>query len=168
MSTEECKLERADPLHTHTPPIPHTHTKWLPHTYTLSLLISPAALRQGLPDPVQCVYVCACNIETGTDQQAELRLCDQIWYGRESHSSSCSLALRGSHSDRGQSQGHRHRRRGLKLLPLPFASRTDWYQVTCSQEDNTGLSIVFVYMCSPSCLEQGWGWGSCLCVRTQT
>lgn len=131
MSTEECKLERTDPLHT---PLPsHTYTKWLQHTYTPSLLISPAALRRGLPDPVQCVcaYVqCACYVQTGTEQQAELRLCDQIWNGRESHSSSCSPALRGSHSDRGQSQGHRHR--GLPLLPLPFAYSADWYWVICT------------------------------------
>lgn len=63
------------------------------------------------------VCVCVCYVESGTEQQAELRLCDQIWNGRESHSSSCSLALRGSHSDRGQSQGHRHTELLLPQLP---------------------------------------------------
>lgn len=155
MSAEECKLERADPSRS---PLPsHTYTKWLPHTHTPSLLISPAALRQGLPDPVQCVYVCvcvcACYVETGTEQQrqAELRLCDQIWNGRESHSSSCSVALRGSHSDRGQSQGHRHT--GLPLLPLPVAlSATDWHWVICTVKRITHWTECWVCVCVCVCV----------------
>lgn len=50
-------------------------------------------------------------------------ICEQIRNGRESHSSSCSPALRGSHSARGQSEGHQDCHR--LSLPAPFARRTD-------------------------------------------
>lgn len=130
----------------HTPLPSHTYSKWLPHTNTLSLLIAPPALRQELPDPrtvYVCVRVCACYVEAGTERQAELRLCDQIWNGRESHSSSCSLALRGSRSDRGQSQGHR----GLPLLPRPFAHRAHW--VICTQSRGYCRIHCCVCVCLP-------------------
>lgn len=132
MSTEECKLERADPLHTHTPlPSNSTHTLSDSHTHTPRHFLSPQQLwgKGSLTLCCVCMCVCACYVETRTEQEAELRLCDQIWNGRESHSSSCSLALRGSHSDRGQSQGHRHR--GLPLLPLNFASSAHCYWLIC-------------------------------------
>ncbi len=108
----------------------------------------PSSFEARAPWPcVTRVYVRARNVETRTDQQAELRLCDQIWNGRESHSSSCSLALRGSHSDRGQSQGHRHR--GLALLPLPSASSTEWYQVICAVKRITLDWVLCLCVCVP-------------------
>lgn len=87
-----------------------------------------------------CVCACACWVEAGTEQQAELKLWDQIWNGRGSHSSSCSHALSGSHSNGGQPQGHTHRE--ASLLPLPF--NLQWW--LHGQGDNAGLSVVYVYV----------------------
>lgn len=55
-STEECKLERADPPLT---PLPsHTHSPSESHTHAPSHSLSPpTALKQEHPDPSTCVYV---------------------------------------------------------------------------------------------------------------
>lgn len=115
-----------------------THTVSDSHTHTPCHSLSPQQL-WGKGSLTLCSVCC---VEPGTEQQAELRLCDQIWNGRESHSSSCSFALRASHSDRGQSQGHR----GPLLLPLPSAYNADYNWVICSVKSVALDWVLFVYV----------------------
>lgn len=118
---------KTDPLLTYT----HTHTRTRTrtpfsvhmystlrdfHTHTLRHLLSPLLL-WGEGSLTLC---CVC-----------VWIFEQIGNGRESHSSSCSPALRGSCSARGQSQGHQDCHR--LLLPVPF--------VICTDEDHSRPSV---------------------------
>ena len=95
----------------------HTHTAR--HSLSLQKLWGKGSLT--------LCSVCVWCVETGTEQQSELRLCDPIWNGRESHSCSCSLALRGSHSDRGQSQGQRTSTAAIAFCPQPWLQLRDFH-----------------------------------------
>lgn len=171
MSTLECKLERSDPLHT---PLPHhtystlsdSHT----HTQTLSLLIFSATLGQGLSDPVKFVHLCVCICvlcRDRTEQQSELRLCDQLRNEKQSHRCSCCPALRGfplwQRTNTGAQTEDFHYCH-CRLPPLLAVIKG----FLLRQEDTTTLSGFVCCVHSPSCLARGWGWRSCLCVRTPT
>lgn len=97
---------------------PHSHTHIYVHPVTPYL---PCSFEAVAPWPLcvpECLCVYTCWEKTGTRWagSTEPRLCDQIWNGRESHSSSCSPALRDSHSDRGRSWGIFNRGRPVALF----------------------------------------------------